>query len=125
MKIGEPPHFKKQSTILLSHKAVKAKYKSRHSSLSYPAIGNGFNNNNEVITKNQAFKQWRNQSRASFPTENPFSLNHCKKGDATFLTGAYPFGLEVNPTLERILPSLNTNYNLQARPKTLVRSCKF
>ena len=68
MKTGEPPHFKKQSTILLSHKVVKAKYKSWHSKWSYPATGKGFNNNNKVITKNQASKQWRNRSRASFPT---------------------------------------------------------
>ena len=46
MKTGEPPHFKKQSTILLSHKAVKAKYKLGHSSRSYPTIGKAFNNNN-------------------------------------------------------------------------------
>ena len=51
MNTEEPPHFEKQSMILLSHKAVKAKYKSRHSSWSYPTTGNHFNKNNEVITK--------------------------------------------------------------------------
>ena len=35
MKIGEPPHFKKQSMILLSHKVVILVYKSRKLNTSH------------------------------------------------------------------------------------------
>ena len=35
MKIGEPPHFKKQRMILLSHKVVILVYKSRKLNTSH------------------------------------------------------------------------------------------
>ena len=35
MKTGEPPHFKKQSMILLIHKAVILVYKSRNLNTSH------------------------------------------------------------------------------------------